>query len=115
MEQELTQLLRYEEVLGAIVFSGEGLPLASAGVPHTDAEMVGALSASLLGAVDRTSRRIGVGPVETVTMSAADGMVHLWCGDDVAVAIFTDRCDRSAIQHLGEETLRQAARFTAPL
>lgn len=115
MEQELTDLLRHEEVLGAVVFSGEGLPLASAGVPHSDAELVGALGASLLGAVDRTSRRIGVGAVEAVTMCASEGMVHLWCGGDVAVAIFTDACDRTAIQVLGEETLRRAAEFTAPL
>jgi predicted regulator of Ras-like GTPase activity (Roadblock/LC7/MglB family) len=115
MEQELVDLLRNEEVLGAIVFSGEGLPLASAGVPRTDAELVGALGASLLGAVDRTSRRIGAGPVETLSFGAAEGMVHLWCGDDVAVAIFTAGCDREMIQPLGVQTLERASAFTSPL
>lgn len=115
MEQELTDLLRYEEIVDAVVFTGEGSPIASAGVPHTDADLVGALGASLLGAVDRTSRRIGVGPVETVTMRAGSSMVHLWCGDDIAVAIFTDECDRGAVQSLGEDILRQATAFASPL
>lgn len=115
MEQMLGDLLRYEEVLGAVVFSGEGLPLASAGVASADAELVGALGASMLGAVDRTSRRIGAGPVESMAMKVPEGMVHLWCGDELAVALFTEVCHSSAIDPLGREILRQAASLLDPL
>ncbi len=114
MDQTLTQLLRHEEVLGAVVFSGEGLPLASAGVAHADAELVGALGASMLGAVDRTSRQIGVGPVDSVSMMAAEGMVHLWCGDGLAVVLFTEACSAAAVESLGRETLRHAAEMFGP-
>jgi predicted regulator of Ras-like GTPase activity (Roadblock/LC7/MglB family) len=115
VEQMLSDLLRYEEVLGAVVFSGEGLPLASAGVADADAELVGALGASMLGAVDRTSRRIGVGPVESVAMAASEGMIHLWCGDDLAVALFTETCHSPTIDSLGREVLHRAASLLGPL
>lgn len=48
-------------------------------------------------------------------MCAGSGMVHLWCDDDIAVAFFTDECDRGAVQSLGEDILRQATAFASPL
>ena len=92
----LGRLLRYREVLGAVAFSRDGLVVGSAGVPISDADRVGALGASLVGAAERTTRRLGAGVADEMSFSTEDGMVHVRRDGDLAIMLFTDRCDSLA-------------------
>ena len=106
IDQALFGLLRYEEVLGAVAISSEGLVLGSAGISPRDAEMVGALGASLVGAADRSSRRLGAGEVREVSLGMDGGMVHVRNGGEFAVLLFTERCDAAAAGEICAEAAR---------
>ena len=93
IDRILRDLLRYEEVLGAIAVSSDGLVVGSTSVSRDDAELAGALGATLVGAAARTAGELGAGVPEAVTLTMANGMLHAHGHGDVAVILFTDRCD----------------------
>jgi predicted regulator of Ras-like GTPase activity (Roadblock/LC7/MglB family) len=103
----LSRLLRYREVLGAVAFSRDGLVVGSAGVPAGDADRVGALGASLVGAAERTTRRLGAGVAEEMSFGTGDGMVHVRRDGDLAVMLFTERCDGLAANAVCVATLEE--------
>ena len=109
IDQALFGLLRYEEVLGAVAISAEGLVLGSAGISPPDAEMVGALGASLVGAADRSTRRLGAGEVREVSLGMDGGMLHVRNGGEFAVLLFTERCDPAAAGEICAEAARSIA------
>jgi predicted regulator of Ras-like GTPase activity (Roadblock/LC7/MglB family) len=113
IDQVLFRLLRYEEVLGAVAISSEGLVVGSAGVGSQDAEMVGALGAALVGALDRSARRLGAGAACDFSLGTEEGMVHVRNGGDLAVLLFTERCDPVAAGTVCEEALRVVSRSLA--
>ncbi len=110
----MNDLLAYEEILGAIVYSSEGLVLASAGLTRSDAETFGAVGASLLGAVDSTSRRLGAGEITSVSFAARDGMVHCWAAGDLALAIFTEQTAPTPIEVIGTRVLDEVMLVVNP-
>ena len=59
IDRVLLGVLRYEEVLGVVAISSEGLVVGSAGISRQDADLVGALGAALVGAADRSVRHSG--------------------------------------------------------
>jgi predicted regulator of Ras-like GTPase activity (Roadblock/LC7/MglB family) len=103
----LVRLLRYREVLGAVAFSSDGLVVGSAGVAALDADRVGALGASLVGASERTLRRLGAGVANEMTFNTGLGMVHLRRVGDLAIMLFTDRCDSLAAGLVCEAALNE--------
>ena len=103
----LVELLRHREVLGAVALSREGLVVGSAGIGRADAELAGALGASLVGAAERTARRLGTGHAEQLCLHTADGMLHLRSGGDFAVLLLTERCDGLAAADLCAATIRE--------
>ena len=105
VDDVLFGLLRYEEVLGAVALSREGLVIGSAGVSRDDADRVGALGASLVGAAERTARRLGAGVASDICLTTPDGMLHLHHGGDFAVVLLTERCDSLAVGAVGEEAI----------
>lgn len=105
--EALRAVLRYEEVLGAVAMSHEGLVLGTAAVDAQDAEWVGALGASLVGAADRTARRLGAGTARDVYVGTSEGMIHLRCGGEFAVMVFSERCDATALGAVCDEALRE--------
>ena len=105
MERTLNELMEYEEILGAIVYSSEGLVLASAGLSRADSEAFGAVGASLLGAVDSTSRRLGAGAIASVSFAAREGVVHCWAVDGLALAIFTEQAAPTPLDLLSKRVL----------
>lgn len=96
VDQVLYDALRYREVLGAVAVSCEGLVVGCAGVGSADADLVGALGASLIGAADRTARRLGAGQANDVSLNTSEGMIHVRRGPEFAVLLFTERCDAGA-------------------
>ena len=107
VDQILAELLRYEEVLGAVALSREGLVVGSAVVSRQDAELIGALGASIVGAAERTARRLGAGVADGITINTADGMIHVRRAGDVAVMLFTEPCDALAINAACEATVHR--------
>ena len=110
----LFRLLRYQEVLGAVALSREGLVIGSAGVSRDDADRVGALSASLIGAADRTARRLGAVMADDISLNTPDGMLHLRSGGDFAVLLLTERCDSLAAGAVCEEAVREIQGLLTP-
>jgi predicted regulator of Ras-like GTPase activity (Roadblock/LC7/MglB family) len=111
IDDVLFGLLRYREVLGAVTISCEGLVVGSAGISPQDADMVGALGAALVGAADRSARRLGAGAVREFSMGTDSGMVHLRNGGEFAVLLFTERCDAVAATALCDQAVREVGRF----
>ena len=103
----LAELLRYEEILGAVALSREGLVVGSAVVSRADAEIVGALGASIVGAAERTARRLGAGVSDGITINTVDGMIHVRRAGEVAVMLFTEPCDAIALGAACETTVRR--------
>ena len=113
IDDVLFGLLRYREVLGAVVLSQDGLVVGSLGVSRTDADLVGALGASLVGAADRTARRLGAGVAGELCLNTSDGMLHVRNGGDFAVVLLTDRCDSLAAGTICQAAVEQIQGFLA--
>lgn len=71
VDDALRSILRYEEVLGAVALSREGLVLGTAAIDEQDADWIGALGASLVGAADRTARRLGAGTADNIIVGTS--------------------------------------------
>ena len=113
IDDVLFGLLRYREVLGAVTISCEGLVVGSAGISPQDAEVVGALGAALVGATDRSARRLGAGPVQEFSLGTENGMVHLRNGGEFAILLFTERCDSMAATALCAEAVQSVGQLLA--
>ena len=111
IDDVLFELLQYREVLGAVTISCEGLVVGSAGISPQDADVVGALGASLVGATDRSARRLGAGAVREFSLGTDGGMVHLRNGGEFAVLLFTERCDSVQATALCDRALYAVGRF----
>lgn len=109
----LLETLRYREVLGAVAVSREGLVVGSAGISREDAEVVGALGASLVGVGERTARRLGAGVAADLNLRTSEGAIHLRSGGDVAVVLFTEHCDSGAVSRLSEATVQRISGMLA--
>jgi predicted regulator of Ras-like GTPase activity (Roadblock/LC7/MglB family) len=94
----LLDLLKHSSILAAVAVSIDGLVVGSAGVSRTDAEMAGALGASLVGAAERTARRLGAGMADDVTVGTTDGFIHVKSGGDFAVLVFSEKGDTALVQ-----------------
>lgn len=110
----LMNLLGYEEVLGAVALSIDGLVIGSAGVCGPDADLVGALGASLVGAAERTARRLGAGVAAEINVGTSEGMIHLRSGGDFAVMVFAERCENLALGEVCAEAVLDLARLLDP-
>lgn len=97
IDNVLIDLLRHEEILGALAVSVEGLVIGCAGVSEADAELAGALGAAFVGATERTVRRLGAGTAGAVSIATADGMIHVRNGGEFALIVFSERADGSAL------------------
>src|SRR5262245_64657094 len=93
VDDVLVELLSHEEILGALAVSVEGLVIGCAGIDGADAELAGALGAALVGATERTVRRLGAGTTSTVSIATSDGMIHVRSGGEFALIVFSDPTD----------------------
>jgi predicted regulator of Ras-like GTPase activity (Roadblock/LC7/MglB family) len=94
----LLDLLKHEAILAAVAVSIDGLVVGSAGVSRSDAEMAGALGASLVGAAERTARRLGAGVAKDVSVGTSEGFIHVKSGGDFAVLIFSEQGDGALVK-----------------
>jgi len=115
MESLLNDLLRYDEILGVIAVSVEGLVMGTAGVSGEDIDLAAALGASLVGVAERTTRRMGAGAATGLTISTGDGVMHLRNGGEFALIVFSDRCDSALIDEACDDAMRRFAEVLSPV
>jgi predicted regulator of Ras-like GTPase activity (Roadblock/LC7/MglB family) len=111
----LVELLRHEEILGALAVSVEGLVIGCAGIEGTDAELAGALGAALVGATERTIRRLGAGSASTVSIATSDGIIHLRSGGDFALIVFSEPTDGSAVGEVCQGAITRIEQLLQPV
>jgi len=108
-EALLNDLLRYDEILGVIAVSVEGLVMGTAGVTGEDIDLAAALGASLVGVAERTTRRLGAGTATGLSISTEDGVVHLRNGGEFALIVFSERCDSTLVSDACDEAMQRFA------
>jgi predicted regulator of Ras-like GTPase activity (Roadblock/LC7/MglB family) len=111
----LVDLLAHEEILGALAVSVEGLVIGCAGIDGSDAELAGALAAALVGATERTIRRLGAGTASLVSIITSDGMIHLGSGGDVALIVFSEPTDGTAVGHVCRGAISRIEQLLQPV
>jgi predicted regulator of Ras-like GTPase activity (Roadblock/LC7/MglB family) len=114
METLLNDLLRYDEILGVIAVSVEGLVMGTAGVTGEDVDLAAALGASLVGVAERTTRRMGAGAATGLSILTTDGMMHLRNGGEFALIVFSERCDSMLISDACDEAMLSFAEVLSP-
>jgi predicted regulator of Ras-like GTPase activity (Roadblock/LC7/MglB family) len=111
----LFDLLRHEEILGVLAVSVEGLVIGCAGIDGADAEMAGALGAALVGATERTIRRLGAGIGSTMSIATTEGMIHLRSGGDVALMVFSETADGNAVGEVCQGAITRIEQVLQPV
>jgi len=114
VDEILVDLLRQEEILGALAVSVEGLVIGRAGISQDDADLAGALGAALVGATERTVRRMGAGGASTVSIMTSDGMIHLRNAGQFALIVFSEGSDGTAVGQACQGAIEQIARLLEP-
>jgi predicted regulator of Ras-like GTPase activity (Roadblock/LC7/MglB family) len=115
MEELLSDLLRYDEILGVIAVSVEGLVMGTAGVTGEDVDLTAALGASLVGVAERTTRRIGAGAATGLSILTGDVMMHLRNGGEFALIVFSERCDSTLIDNACDSAMQRFAEVLSPV
>ena len=114
VDQVLTGLLSYEEILGVVAVTVEGLVMGSAGLVESDVDMVSLLGASLVGVAERSSRRLGTGAALGLTLLTNDGMITIRNGGDYALMIFSSMCDQRVLHEALKAPMEQIAHVLNP-
>lgn len=114
MEDLLNDLLQYEEILGVIAVSVEGLVMGAAGVSGEDIDLAAALGASLVGVAERTTRRMGAGAATGLSISTGDGVMHLRNGGEFALIVFSENCDSTLVNEACDDAMRRFADVLSP-
>ena len=103
----LNGLLRYEEVLGLLVVSVEGLVMGSAGLDDDDADFVSVLGAQLVGVAERTTRRLGAGSALSLSIRAYDGLLTIRNGGSFALLVLSEECEVGKICEVSDPVMSQ--------
>jgi predicted regulator of Ras-like GTPase activity (Roadblock/LC7/MglB family) len=115
LETMIEGLLRYQEVLGVIAVSFEGLVMGAAGVSDEDVDMAAALGASLVGVAERTTRRLGGNSPTALTITSDDGMINVLNGGEFALVVFSEPCDAEQIGLVCEPVMRHLQGVLSPV
>jgi predicted regulator of Ras-like GTPase activity (Roadblock/LC7/MglB family) len=114
VDQVLKGLLEFDEVLGAVIVTVEGLVMGSIGLVESDIDLVSLLGASLAGVAERSTRRLGAGTALGLTIDTHDGMITVRNGGDFAIMVFTTACDHRTLNEALVEPMEQIARILNP-
>ena len=114
IDQILLGLLAYEEVIGAVIVTVEGLVMGSVGIVDDDIDLVSLLGASLVGVAERSTRRLGAGSALGLTIDTHDGMITVRNGGDFAMMVFTTQCDHRQLHDALATPMAQIAHVLNP-
>ena len=115
VDQILTDLLTYDEILGAVAVNVEGLVMGSVGLVDADIDLVSLLGASLVGVAERSARRLGAGSAIAMSIMTGSGTITLRNGGDFALMVFTTPCDSTALHDILTRPMGQMAQFLNPV
>jgi predicted regulator of Ras-like GTPase activity (Roadblock/LC7/MglB family) len=115
VDQILTDLLAYDEILGAVAVNVEGLVMGSVGLVDADIDLVSLLGASLVGVAERSARRLGAGSAIAMSIMTGSGTITLRNGGDFALMVFTTSCDSTALHDILTRPMGQMAQFLNPV
>lgn len=91
MRRIVEDLIRVDGVIGSLLVGRDGLIVASTLMDDEDAEILGAMSAAVFGEIDKTTRRIGVGPLVDTIIDAQQGSILMLESRDLILAVITQR------------------------
>lgn len=112
----LGELLRYEEILGVVAVSVEGLVIGSAGVGEEDADFLSVLGSSLAGVAERSTRRLGVGSAVSLSITAQDGMVSVHNAGSFALTILSEQTtDPNLVTAAAQSAMAQVDGILSPI
>lgn len=87
MEETLQQLLEVEGVLGVVLVSQDGLPIAAINMDETEAETVGALTSAMIGGVRSTTDRLAFGDLEVTQLRTGIGCLRVHSAGELLLLI----------------------------
>jgi predicted regulator of Ras-like GTPase activity (Roadblock/LC7/MglB family) len=111
----LSSLLAYDEILGVVAVNVEGLVMGTAGLFDADIDLVSLLGASLVGVAERSTRRLGAGSAIGMNIMTGSGMITLRNGGDFALMVFTAPSDSSALHEVLTTPMAQIAQILNPV
>jgi predicted regulator of Ras-like GTPase activity (Roadblock/LC7/MglB family) len=91
METTLMRLLEVDGVLGALLLSHDGLPVASANLAEDEAETVGALATAMLANLRATTDRLAVGDLTGTRLTMDGGCIDIRLIQDLLLMVFHTR------------------------
>lgn len=88
MDTALMRLLEVDGVLGALLLSDDGLPIASANLEEDEAETVGALVTAMLANLRATTDRLAVGDLQSTRLTLDGGCIDVQHIQDLLLLLF---------------------------
>jgi predicted regulator of Ras-like GTPase activity (Roadblock/LC7/MglB family) len=88
METALMRLLEVDGVLGALLLSQDGLPVASANLDNEEAETVGALATAMLASLRSTTDRLAAGDLQAARLTLEGCCIDIRIVQDLLLLLF---------------------------
>ena len=86
MRRIFDELVKTEGVIGGLLVGRDGLVVQTLMVEEEDAEVLGALAANMFDTIAKTTKRLGIGPLNDAIVGASDGSL-LMCGANELVLV----------------------------
>lgn len=84
------RLLEVEGVLGVLLLSDDGLPVASANLEFGEAETVGALATAMLASLYSMTRRLSAGDLVSVQLTLGEGLIEVQVVESLLLLVFRE-------------------------
>ena len=91
MRKIVEDLLRVDGVIGSLIVGKDGLVIASTLTDADDGEVLGAMSAAVFGEINKSTKRIGIGPLMDAIIDAQQGTILLLEARDMILVVIAQR------------------------
>ena len=115
IQGQLRNLFDHPNVLGVVAASRDGLVLGAVGMLEEQAGLLAALGAPLASVAERAMERLGERAPDLLSISSADGMLHVQGSRELAVIILTDRCEMAPLAELINAAMRELSAVLSPV
>jgi predicted regulator of Ras-like GTPase activity (Roadblock/LC7/MglB family) len=112
VEETLMHLLEVDGVLGALLLSEDGLPVASANLETDESETVGALATAMLAGLRGNTDRLGVGEIDALSIATSEGQIDLHVIRNLVLLLFREeRVDEPTLATVLDEVTEECVAF----
>jgi predicted regulator of Ras-like GTPase activity (Roadblock/LC7/MglB family) len=112
MDTTLMRLLEVDGVLGALLLSQDGLPVATANLDNEEAETVGALATAMLASLRQTTDRLAVGDLQGARLTLDGGCIDIRAIQDLLLLLFHEAdADQATLAALLPEVAEECREF----